>query len=115
MVGIHTYILFAIAFLANCLMDDIAHHKQSSKFLHWFKRFPKFYKWLTLPWDERPDYRWYDLRQMVMDGWHFSKSIMFGVINAELYILDTCLGAIFTASWVIWFTIPHRILEINVE
>jgi len=115
MVGIHTYILFAVAFLANCLMDDIAHHRHSSKFLHWFRRYPKFYRWLESDWRNKPSWEWYDLRQMVMDGWHCAKAIMFGSINAELYILDWRLGAIFTASWVVWFTIPHRILEVNVE
>ncbi len=112
---IHAIILFAIAFLANCLMDDIAHHKHSSKFLNWFKRFPKFYRWLTLPWDEKPDYKWYDLRQMVTDGWHSAKSIMFLSFAVEFFIINWILGIVFITCWVVFFTIPHRILEWNTE
>ena len=104
-------ILFAVAFLSNCLMDEIAHHKHNSKLLNWFKRFPKIYNWLTLPWKDRPHYKWYDLRQMLVDGWHTAKAVMFLSFATGFFIINWVLGTIFLICWAVFFTLPYTILK----
>ena len=103
--------LFFFAFTANTLMDEIDFHRHSWKPLKWLKdhNFPRAYKWLNSDWRNKPDYAWYDLRQMYMDGWHFFKSVMFCSLGIAFCWIDWRAGLLYFGSWSVFFTVPHML------
>jgi hypothetical protein len=105
--------LFALAFTANTMMDEIDFHWHSWRVLHWLKdhNFPRLYKWLRSDWRDKPDYAWYDLRQMYMDGWHFFKSVLFCSLGAVFTLIDYRAGILYFAHWALVFTVPHMLWQ----
>ena len=103
--------LFFFAFTANTMMDEIDFHGHSWRVMRWLKdhNFNKIYRWVESDWRNKPDYAWYDLRQMYMDGWHFFKSIMFLSLGIAFIWIDIAAGILYFGSWAVFFTVPHML------